>query len=79
MTHKVHYKQIGSHFVQIRNMKNFNRENYIRDLEQQVWTDVNLCNDPNAMWATWKNMLISCIDKRAPPEPKDLGKRNPPG
>ena len=29
MTHKVHYKQISSRFVQIRNMKNFNREKYI--------------------------------------------------
>ena len=30
-------------------MKNFNRENNIRDLEQQAWTDVNLSNDPNEM------------------------------
>ena len=37
-------------------MKNFNREKYVRDLEQQVWTDVSLSNDPNVMWATWKNM-----------------------
>ena len=54
MTHKVHYKQTGSRLVQIRSMKNFNGGNYIRDLEQQVWTDVNLSNDPNEMWAKWK-------------------------
>ncbi len=59
-------------------MKNFNRENYIRDLEQQVWTDVNLSNDPNEMWAKWKNMLINCIDKRAPLRSKRVGKKKSP-
>ena len=78
MTHKVHYKQIGSHFAQIRNMKNFDREKYIRDLEQQVWTDVSLSNDPNVMWGTWKNMLINCIDKHAPPRTKRVGKKKSP-
>ena len=77
MTQKVHYKQIGSHFAQIRNMKNFDREKYIRDLEQ-VWTDVSLSNDPNVMWATWKNMLIYCIDKHAPPRTKRVGKKKSP-
>ena len=65
MTHKVHYKQTGSRIVTLRNMKNSNRENYIRDLQQQTWTDVNLSNDPNEMWAKWENMLINCI-KHAP-------------
>ena len=46
MTDKVHYKQTGSQIVTLRNMKNFNRENYIRDLQQQTWTDVNLSKDP---------------------------------
>ena len=58
-------------------MKKINRENYIRDLEQQVWTDENLCNDANEMWATWKNMLINCIDKNAP-RTKRVGKKKSP-
>ena len=66
MTHKVHYKQTCSRLVQIRSMKNFNTENYLRDLEQQAWADVNLSNDPDEMWVKWKNMLIHCIDKYAP-------------
>ena len=45
-------------------MKNFNTENYLRDLEQQAWADVNLSNDPNEMWVKWKNKLIYCISKR---------------
>ena len=76
MTHKVHYKQTGSRIVTLRNMENFNRENYIRDLQQQTWTDVNLSNDPNEMWAKWKNMLINSIDKHAPLRLKRVGKRN---
>ena len=59
MTHKVHYKQTGSRIVTLRNMKNSNRENYIRDLQQQTWANVNLSNDPNEMWDKWKNMLQS--------------------
>jgi hypothetical protein len=54
MTHKVksnlvNYKQTCSRLVQIRSMKNFNTENYLRDLEQQAWADVNLSNDPDEM------------------------------
>ena len=78
MTHNVHYKQISSRFVQIRNIKSFDRENDIRDLEQQVWTDVNLSNDPNEMWSTRKNMLINCIDKHAPPRTKRVEKKKSP-
>ena len=47
-------------------MKNFNTENYLRDLEQQAWADVNLSNGSNEMWVKWENMLINCIDKHAP-------------
>ena len=60
-------------------MKNFNRENYVRDLEQQVWTDVNLSNNPNEMWAKLKNTLINCIDKDTPLRLKRVEKRNLPG
>ena len=60
-------------------MKNFNKENFLGDLERQRWSDVNLSNDANEMWAKWKNMSINCIDKRAPLRTKKLGKRNPHG
>jgi hypothetical protein len=55
-------------------MKNFNTENYLRDLEQQAWADVNLSNDPDEMWVKWKNMLINCIDKHAPLRSKRVWK-----
>ena len=72
MTYKVHHKQIASHLVQIRNMKKINKENYIlRDLEQQVWTDENVSNNTNEMWAAW----INCIDKPVPPRTKRVGKK----
>ena len=78
MTHKVHYKQTGSRLIEIRNMKNFNNENFLRDLERQRWSDVNLSNDPNEMWAKWKNMLINCIGKYAPLTTKKVGKKKSP-
>ena len=78
MTHKVHYKQTGSRLIEIRNMKNFNNESFLRDLERQRWSDVNLSNDPNEMWAKWKNMLINCIDKHVPLKTKQVGKKKSP-
>ena len=59
-------------------MKNFNNENFLRDLERQRWSDVNLSNDPNEMWAKWKNMLINCIDKHAPLRTKKVGRKKSP-
>ena len=78
MTHKVHYKQTGSRLIEIRNMKILIMKIFLRDLERQRWSDVNLSNDPNEMWAKWKNMLINCIDKHAPLRTKKVGKKKSP-
>jgi hypothetical protein len=59
-------------------MKNFNTENYLRDLEQQAWADVNLSYDPVEMWVKRKNKLMNCIDKHAPLRSKRVGKNKSP-
>ncbi len=50
---KAHYAQ-GVH---IRSMKQFNREHYLRDLEQKNWHNVYCSADPNVMWKIWKENL----------------------
>lgn len=47
-------------------MKNFHGENFTGEFNQQQWSDMNLCNEPNEMWARWKRMLLNCIDQHAP-------------
>ena len=36
--------------VAMRQFKNFNDEEFLNDLRQVDWTEVNLLNDPNDMW-----------------------------
>ena len=32
----------------------------------QAWSSIDCHNDPNVMWANWKEMFIHCVDKHAP-------------
>ena len=115
MTYKTHFERTGSRLIKTRYLKNFNKENFLRDLEQKPWCEViSTINDPkggfplseifrpnrnfslfhelssrtnckktkrnfvsvekfrlvesglNDMWATWKSLLMTCIDKHAP-------------
>ena len=63
---KVHYVQGVPKTVHIRSMKQFNREHYLRDLEQKNSHNVYCSADPNVMWKIWKENLMSAIDKHAP-------------
>ena len=48
-------------------------------LEQKSWCDViSTNNDPNDMWATWKSLLMTCIDSHAPLCSKRAGKKKSP-
>ena len=63
---KAHYVQGVPKTVHIRSMKQFNREHYLRDLEQKNWHNVYCSEDPNVMWKIWKENLMSAIDNHAP-------------
>ncbi len=55
---KAHYVQGVPKTVDIKSMKQFNREHYLRDLEQKNWHNVYCSVDPNVMWKIWKENLI---------------------
>ena len=65
MVRKAHY----------RSLKNFSRENFLRDLELKQWSNVHCFEDPNEMWATWKSMLMKTIDKHGPCRSRCIGKK----
>jgi hypothetical protein len=50
MIRKAHYVREGTRTVEIRSLKNFNRESFLRDLEQKQWDNICCSQDPNEMW-----------------------------
>ena len=45
--------------IEIRNMKNFNEHNFIKQLQEQHWEYIYFfAADPNCVWEIWKTLLI---------------------
>ena len=78
MTYKTKYERSGKRIIEIRSMKNFRKEQYLWDLEQQNWNDIKLSSDPNTMWSKWKSLLMECIDRHAPLRHKRVGNKRSP-
>ncbi len=66
MIRKAHYVRNGVRHIEARTMKNFNSENFLRDLEQKHWGNVYCSEDPSKMWEIWKSMLMETVEKHAP-------------
>lgn len=76
---KAHYIRAETKIIEVRNMKNFNSENFINDLNHQPWTNVcRNAGDPDTMWQIWKSSLMEVIDKHAPKRTKRVGKKKSP-
>ena len=52
--------------IEVRQLKNFNEAEFLRDLRMIDWNRVTTHNNPNEMWDFWKHLLASVIDKHAP-------------
>ena len=52
--------------ITTRSFKNFNKEEFLADVELIQWDDISLLSHPNDMWEFWKNQFLTCIDKHAP-------------
>ena len=52
--------------VEVRQLKNFNEAEFLRDLRMIDWNRVTTHNNPNEMWDFWKHLLASVIDNHAP-------------
>ena len=64
---KVKYPRSRVHkTIELRTLKNFDRDSFFGDLGKKNWVAVSEHTDPNEMWAVWKTLLTSAIDKHAP-------------
>ena len=64
--------------VEVRQLKNFNEVEFLRDPRVIDWKRVTMHNNPNEMWDFWKHLLASVIDKHAPLRTKRVkNKRSP--
>ena len=53
----IHLNQIRNKKIEIRNFKHFNAENFINDLQDQMW---DLCDrdfSVDKKWVTWKTLF----------------------
>ena len=78
MTYKVQHERAGTTVIKTRQMKNFHKASFLRDLQEKAWSDVETLNDPNDMWSMWKDMLMQAIDKYAPQKTKRAGNKKSP-
>ena len=64
--------------VEVRQLKNFNEAEFLRDLRMIDWNRVTMHNNPNEMWDVWKHLLACVMDKHAPLRTKRVkNKRSP--
>lgn len=78
LSRKTHYCRIGPRVIETRQFKHFNKENFLIELNQLPWDDVDLFSDPNEMWRVWKEMFLCCVDKHAPRKLKRIRKKRSP-
>ena len=58
--------------AEVRQLKNFNEDEFLRDLRMNEWNRVSMLNNPNEMWNSWRHLLMSVIDKHAPLKTKRI-------
>ena len=59
-------------------LKNFNEEEFLADVELIQWDDISLFSRPNEMWEFWKNQFLTCTDKHAPMRSKRIENKKSP-
>ena len=79
LARKVTLFRSGNHnTVETRQLKNFNKDEFLRDLRMNDWNLAIACNNPNEMWDVWKQLLTSVIDKHAPLRTKRIKNKSSP-
>ena len=73
LTHKIsHLRSFVHKTAEVRLLKNFNEDEFLRDLRKNEWNRVSMLNNPNEMWNSWKHLLMGVIDKHAPLKTKRI-------
>ena len=53
-------------FIQSRNFKHFNEENFLTDLKNASWPVIKSGMEVNSAWNAWKDIFLTIVDKHAP-------------
>ena len=61
-----------------RSFKHFNLHNFRDDLQRQQWSDLLYFENSDQIWAAWKSMFMSVVDKHAPIKTKRVRANNLP-
>ena len=73
LTRKIsHFRSFVHKTAEVRQLKNFNEDEFLRDLRMNEWNRVSILNNPNEMWNSWKHLLMSVVDKHTPLKTKRI-------
>ena len=56
----------GHSTIFYRKLGKFNSTDFHSDIAQHDWGSIDQLNNPNDMWAKWKDTFLECIDRHAP-------------
>ena len=73
---KIGIPRSNPRFIQTRSFKHFSKGNFLSDLKNAKWTNLNEICDVNEAWELWKNTFLSVLNKHAPC--RSIRKRNKP-
>jgi len=57
-----HHRSFVHKTAELRQLKNFNEDEFLRDLRMNEWNRVSMLNNPNEKWNSWKHLLMSVIE-----------------
>ena len=64
ITGKAYYDRIGTRTVEMRHFKNFQKVNFLNDLEQIPWRNVSWHSDLNYMWQESREKQAVSVDNK---------------
>ena len=53
-------------FIQLRNFKHFNENNFLTDLKNASWPVIKSGMEVNSAWNAWEDIFLNIVDKYAP-------------
>ena len=60
-TRRAHYDRNDHRTIETRQVKHFDSDKFLRDLNQTQWANVDLYFGPKDMWQeSWKELFLSC-------------------
>jgi len=68
----------NKHNITFRSFKNFDENDFKRELESLPWDGFSILMNPNDMWLKWKELFLSVANKHAPLKRKRLRNKSSP-